>query len=81
MMLSDFVDAACGSNNAVLDDIVGVDVDNLESLCCNTALLLETDFVPLVVQDDPDNPEMPGTFNVVTVVFEPVISQHRHKRT
>lgn len=75
MMLSDFVDAACGSNDAVLDDIVGVDVDNLESLCRNTALLLETDFVPLVVQDDPDNPEMPGTFNVVIVVFEPVISQ------
>jgi len=38
--------------------------------------LLANDFVPLahVVQDDPDNPEMPGTFNPVTVVFEPELT-------
>ena len=28
-----------------------------------------------VVQDDPDNPEMPGTFDPIIVVFEPVIKK------
>ena len=47
------------------------------------AFLLEIDSVSLahVVKDDPDNPEMPGTFDPIIVVFEPVIKKHRHKRS